>query len=60
MLRTILLAVAAVIGIIVVGTVLVSVLKVAVSLLFYVFLGALLVGGVVLVFGKVRGSLGRR
>lgn len=60
MLRTVLLAVAAIIGVVVVGSILISVLKVAIGLLFYVFLGALLVGGVVLIVGKVRGSLNRQ
>ncbi|MQA04371.1 MAG: hypothetical protein GEV07_17160 [Streptosporangiales bacterium] len=59
MLRTVLLAVAAVIGVIVVGSVLIAFLKVALHLLFYVFIGALLVGGIVFVVGKVRGSLDR-
>lgn len=57
--RTFLLIAAGIIGVIVLGSVLVAVLKVAVSVLFYVFIAALLVFGVMFLFGKVRNSLNR-
>lgn len=58
--RTLLLAVAVIIGIFVLGSIVIAALKIAFGLLLYLFIGALIVGAVVFVVGKVRGALGRR
>ncbi|MGH3094398.1 MAG: hypothetical protein ACRDMV_00180 [Streptosporangiales bacterium] len=58
--RTLLLAVAVIIGIFVLGSIVIAALKIAFGLLLYLFIGALIVGAVVFVVGKVRGAVGRR
>lgn len=59
MLRIVLLAVLGVIAFVVLGSILLAVLKVAVSVLFYVLIAALLVGGVFFIVTRVRNSLDR-
>ncbi|MGH3425837.1 MAG: hypothetical protein ACRDO8_13980 [Nocardioidaceae bacterium] len=58
--RTLLLAAAVVFGILIIGSMFFAVLKIAFGLLLYLFIGALIIGAVVLVVGKIRGALGRR
>lgn len=57
--RMLLLAAAVVVGIFVLGSILVAALKIALGLLFYVLIGALIVGAIVFITGKVRGAAHR-
>lgn len=56
--RALLVAALVVIGLFVAGSIVVWLLKVVIGALFYVLVGALIVGAVVFIAGKVRNSVG--